>query len=141
MIAACCFLGHLEQAGMHRARIIEAGMIPSPDSYATMIASSRDSTDEALVARDLFEESQAMGVVPNLYLFNTIISKLSKARKAEMALELFGRMKAQGIRPSSVTYGAVINACCRVGDAESAANLFEEMSAQRNFRPRVPPFK
>ncbi|TXT10967.1 hypothetical protein VHUM_01718 [Vanrija humicola] len=140
MIAACCFLGHLEQAGMHRARIIDSGMVPSADAYATMIASSRDSTDDALVARELFEESQSLGVIPNLYLYNTIISKLSKARKAEMALELFAQMKAAHIRPSSVTYGAIINACCRVGDAESAATLFEEMSNQPNFKPRVPPF-
>ncbi|RSH87669.1 uncharacterized protein EHS24_000183 [Apiotrichum porosum] len=140
MITARCYLGHLEQAGMHRARIIEAGMAPTADAYATMIASSRDSTDDALVARELFDESQALGVVPHLYLYNTIISKLSKARKAEVALELFNHMKAAGIRPSSVTYGAVINACCRVGDAESAAVLFEEMSSQPNFKPRVPPF-
>ncbi|BEI85994.1 hypothetical protein CcaverHIS002_0602810 [Cutaneotrichosporon cavernicola] len=140
MIAACCFLGQLEQAGMHRARIIEAGMAPSADAYATMIASSRDSTDDALVARELFDESQSLGVVPHLYLFNTIISKLSKARKAEMALDLFQHMKAAGIRPSSVTYGAVINACCRVGDAESAEMLFDEMVKQPNFKPRVPPF-
>lgn len=140
MIAACCFLGQLEQAGMHRARIIEAGMAPSADAYATMIASSRDSTDDALVARELFDESQSLGVVPHLYLFNTIISKLSKARKAEMALDLFQHMKAAGIRPSSVTYGAVINACCRVGDAESAETLFDEMVKQPNFKPRVPPF-
>jgi pentatricopeptide repeat protein len=141
MIAACCFLGQLEQAGMHRARIIEAGMAPSADAYATMIASSRDSTDDALVARELFDESQSLGVVPHLYLFNTIISKLSKARKAEMALDLFQHMKSAGIRPSSVTYGAVINACCRVGDAESAETLFDEMVKQPNFKPRVPPFK
>lgn len=140
MISACCFLGHLEQAGMHRARIIDAGLTPSADAYATMIASSRDSTDDALVARELFDESQALGVVPHLYLYNTIISKLSKARKAETALELFAHMKAAGVRPSSVTYGAVINACCRVGDEESAVALFDEMSAAKNFRPRVPPY-
>ncbi|WWC99050.1 hypothetical protein V866_005944 [Kwoniella sp. B9012] len=140
MLIACCHLGHLEQAGMHRARIVEAGMAPSADAYATMIASSKDTTDDALVARELFDESQMMGVKPHLYLYNTIISKLSKARKAETALELFGHMKAQGIRPSSVTYGAVINACCRVGDAQSAETLFEEMASQPNFKARVPPF-
>ncbi|KAK8861230.1 hypothetical protein IAR55_002049 [Kwoniella newhampshirensis] len=140
MLIACCHLGHLEQAGMHRARIVEAGLAPSADAYATMIASSKDTTDDALVARELFEESQAMGVKPHLYLYNTIISKLSKARKAEVALELFLRMKEEGIRPSSVTYGAVINACCRVGDAQSAETLFEEMASQPNFRARVPPF-
>ncbi|WVQ94692.1 hypothetical protein IAU59_001772 [Kwoniella sp. CBS 9459] len=140
MLIASCHLGHLEQAGMHRARIVEAGMAPSADAYATMIASSKDTTDDALVAREMFDESQAMGVKPHLYLYNTIISKLSKARKAETALELFKHMKAAGIRPSSVTYGAVINACCRVGDAQSAETLFEEMSSQPNFRARVPPF-
>jgi pentatricopeptide repeat protein len=163
MLNASCFLGHLEQAGAHRARIVQAGMSPSADAYATMIASSKDTTDDALVARELFDESQALGVRPNLYLYNTIISKLSKARKAEVALELFGHMKEAGIRPSSVTYGAVIvsnkrdsfcicvkwfcdaylcqNACCRVGDSESAETLFAEMASQPNFKPRVPPFK
>lgn len=166
MLNASCFLGHLEQAGAHRARIVQSGMAPSADAYATMIASSKDTTDDALVARELFDESQALGVRPNLYLYNTIISKLSKARKAEVALELFGHMKEAGIRPSSVTYGAVIvseiqiaflylhgvvrwfcdayhwqNACCRVGDSESAETLFAEMASQPNFKPRVPPFK
>ncbi|WRT65337.1 uncharacterized protein IL334_002280 [Kwoniella shivajii] len=140
MLIANCHLGYLEQAGMHRARIVESGMAPSADAYATMIASSKDTTDDALVARELFDESQMMGVKPHLYLYNTIISKLSKARKAETALELFKHMKEQGIRPSSVTYGAVINACCRVGDAQSAETLFEEMASQPNFRARVPPF-
>jgi pentatricopeptide repeat protein len=103
-----CHLGNLETAGLHRHRLVERGMGPSADAYATMIACSRDTTDDAQVARELWEESQAMGVVPHLYLYNTVISKLSKARKAEVALEMFAQMKERGVRPSSVTYGAVI---------------------------------
>ncbi|KAK4688166.1 hypothetical protein P7C73_g1943, partial [Tremellales sp. Uapishka_1] len=140
MLIASCHLGHLEQAGLHRARIVDSGHAPSADAYASMIANAKDTTDDVSVARELFDESQRLGVKPHLYLYNTIISKLSKARKAEMALDLFIQLKASGLRPSSVTYGAVINACCRVGDAESAAVLFDEMSAQPNFKPRVPPF-
>ncbi|RSH78908.1 uncharacterized protein EHS24_001831 [Apiotrichum porosum] len=34
MIAARCYLGHLEQAGMHRAPIIEAGLAPTAETYA-----------------------------------------------------------------------------------------------------------
>ena len=49
---------------------------------------------------------------PCVYLFNTIISKLAKARKADFAIQLFHRMKATGFTPSSITYGA---ACARVG--------------------------
>jgi pentatricopeptide repeat protein len=108
MLIAQCHLGHLEQAGLHRHRLVERGMAPSADAYATMISSSKDTTDDAQVARELWEESVMMGVRPHLYLYNTVISKLSKARKAELALEMFGQMKERGVRPSSVTYGAVI---------------------------------
>ena len=108
MLIACCQMGHLEEAGMYRARLVQARQSPSADAYATMIASAKDTTDDALVARELFDESRAMGVRPNLFLYNTIISKLSRARKAEMALELFKAMKESHIKPSSVTYGAVI---------------------------------
>lgn len=141
MLMACCLLGRLEQAGAHRAAILEQNRVPSAESYALMISSAKDTTDDASVARELWEESQNLGVKPTLFLYNTVISKLSRARKAESALDFFKQMKAQGIRPSSVTYGAVINACCRVGDAESAATLFEEMQAIPNHKPRVPPYK
>jgi pentatricopeptide repeat protein len=111
MLISQCHLGNLETAGLHRHRLVERGMAPSADAYATMISSSKDTTDDAQVARELWEESQRMGVVAHLYLYNTVISKLSKARKAEVALEMFAQMKERGVRPSSVTYGAVIVSC------------------------------
>jgi pentatricopeptide repeat protein len=114
MLIATCHLGYLEQAGLHRAQLVEAGYPPGPDAYATMIACAKDTTDDALVARELWDESRAVGVKANMFLYNTIISKLSKARKAEMALELFKHMKVSGIRPSSVTYGAVIVSATRL---------------------------
>lgn len=139
-LIAHCYLGDLEQAGLHRKVIIDSGAAPTADAYAAMISNARDTTDDASVARELWDESQRLGVRPHLFLYNTIISKLSRARKAEAAIELFQRMKAEGVRPSSVTYGAVINACCRVGDVESATTLFEEMQKSPYFRPRVPPY-
>jgi pentatricopeptide repeat protein len=108
MLIATCHLGYLEQAGLHRARLVEAGYPPGPDAYATMIACAKDTTDDALVARELWDESRSLGVKPNIFLYNTIISKLSRARKAEMALELFRHMKEAKVKPSSVTYGAII---------------------------------
>ncbi|KAG8688897.1 hypothetical protein FRC08_011210 [Ceratobasidium sp. 394] len=81
-----------------------------------------------------------LGVPANIFLYNTVISKAARARKAEYALELFHEMRAAGLRPTSVTYGAIIGACCRVGDAETASYLFAEMSSMPNFRPRVPPY-
>ena len=108
MLIAMANAGDLGKAAIHRDRLLQAGAAPSADSYAAMITSAKDTTDDATVALELFEEARRFGVVPNLYLFNILISKLSKARRTHLALSYFEQMKAVGIRPSAVTYGSVI---------------------------------
>jgi pentatricopeptide repeat protein len=105
-----------------------------------MILNMKDTTDDATVALSLFEESQRLGVRPNVYLFNTLISKLSRARRAKEALEYFELMKQYSIVPTSITYGAIINACCKIGDDVAADHLFNEMVTRPDFKPRVPPY-
>ncbi|KAN0062410.1 hypothetical protein ACQY0O_005294 [Thecaphora frezii] len=141
MISAYSHAGNAEAASLHRHRIIAAGGSPTATAYAALIATIRDTTDDAAIAQELFDESQRFGVKPSAYLFNTVISKLSRARKAESALQLFDDMTINhGIRPTSVTYGAVINACTRIGDEERAIQLFNMMESDRSFKPRVPPY-
>jgi len=140
MIIALAHAGHLDAAHMHRFRILEQGGCPSADAYGVLIQNVKDTTDDASAAMTMFQEAVERGVKPNLYLFNNIISKLSKARKADYALELFQQMKDSGIKPSSITYGAVIGACARVGDVLAADSLFNEMVAAPDFKPRVPPY-
>ena len=140
MIIACAHAGEMDAAFRHRDRIIAQGRTPSADAYGSLIECVKDTTDDTSNAMSIYKESQAVGCTPNIYLFNTIISKLAKARKADFALELFQQMKACGTKPSSITYGAVIAACARVGDAMSAEQLFLEMSEQHTFKPRIPPF-
>jgi pentatricopeptide repeat protein len=140
MIIACAHAGDMDAAFQHRDRITGQGGTPSADAYGALIECVKDTTDDTSNAMSIYQESQAIGCTPNIYLFNTIISKLAKARKADFALELFQQMKASGTKPSSITYGAVIAACARVGDAMSAEQLFLEMSEQPNFKPRIPPF-
>lgn len=141
MIVACAHAGDMEAAFQHRDRITSNGGIPSPDAYGSLIECVKDTTDDTSNAMALFNDAQMIGCSPNVYLYNTIISKLAKARKADFALELFQQMKATpGVRPSSITYGAIIAACARVGDAQSAEHLFLEMSSQPNFKPRIPPY-
>ncbi|KAJ7241054.1 hypothetical protein B0H12DRAFT_1189452 [Mycena haematopus] len=141
MIVALAHAGDLEAAHVHRVRILEMGGAPSADAYGALILYVKDTTDDTSNAMALFQEAQVHRVQPNQYLYNNIISKLAKARKADYALELFEQMKASSwAKPSSITYGAVIGACARVGDVQSAENLFAEMMAAPNYRPRVPPF-
>lgn len=129
-----------QRANAHRLRMISANQVPSASAYAALIATIQERTDDAIVAEELFNESQRLGVRPTTYLFNTIISKLSRARKVEQALRLFDTMQTSNLRPSSVTYGAAINACVRTGDEARATQLFAEMEAQPMFQPRVPPY-
>ncbi|KAG9317019.1 hypothetical protein JVU11DRAFT_1201 [Chiua virens] len=141
MIIAYAHGGDMEAAYAHRNRITAAGGVPSPDAYGSLIECVKDTTDDTSNAMALFAECQMLGTRPNVYLYNTIISKLAKARKADFALELFQQMKANtSLRPSSITYGAVIAACARVGDAVAAEQLFAEMASQPNFKPRIPPY-
>ncbi|KAH0839518.1 hypothetical protein J3R83DRAFT_376 [Lanmaoa asiatica] len=141
MIIAYAHGGDMDAAFAHRSRITAAGGVPSPDAYGSLIECVKDTTDDTSNAMALFTECQMLGTKPNVYLYNTIISKLAKARKADFALELFQQMKANtSLRPSSITYGAVIAACARVGDAGAAEQLFAEMTSQPNFKPRIPPY-
>ncbi|KAA1465885.1 hypothetical protein DENSPDRAFT_830571 [Dentipellis sp. KUC8613] len=140
MLLAYAHNGDGVHADMHRMRLLESGATPNSDAYGALIQSVKETTDDTSRAMAYFEESQMRGVKANIYVYNTIISKLAKARKADLAIDFFRRMKADGIVPTSVTYGALIAACCRVGDAQSAETLFEEMASQPNFKPRVPPY-
>jgi pentatricopeptide repeat protein len=140
MIIALAHHGDVDSAHVHRTRILDHGGALTPDAYGALILNIKDTTDDASNAMSLFQESQVRGVVPNQFLYNNIISKLAKARKADHALELFQQMKSSRIQPSSITYGAVIGACARVGDIHSAELLFSEMVQARNFKPRVPPY-
>ncbi|WFD20109.1 hypothetical protein MCAP1_002353 [Malassezia caprae] len=129
-----------ERANRHRLRLIAAKQVPSASAYAALIATIQEHTDDAVVAEELFNESKRLGVRPTTYLYNTVISKLSRARKVDQALHLFEDMRATNLRPSSVTYGAAINACVRTGDEARATALFAEMEQQPTFQPRVPPY-
>ncbi|KAK4057974.1 hypothetical protein OIO90_001193 [Microbotryomycetes sp. JL221] len=140
MIIGLAQAGQLDAIGQHRDRLLQAGAAPSADAYAAMILNMKETTDDAAVALMMFEESQRFNVKPNVYLFNTLISKLSRARRAKQALEYFELMKTFGLQPSSITYGAIINACCKTGDDSSADYLFQEMVSAPGFRPRVPPY-
>ena len=140
MIIALAHAGEVDAAHAHRMRILDNGGTPSADAYGVLILCMKDTTDDASNAMALYQEAEMRNVLPNQYLYNNIISKLSKARKADYALALFQRMKEQRIYPSSITYGAVIGACARVGDVQSAEVLFAEMEAAKNFKPRVPPY-
>lgn len=140
MTAALAHGGEPRLANEHRLKILQAGRVPKADTYGALITVIRDTTDEAMVAEELFDESQRLGARPTVFLYNTVLSKLSRARKAERAMQLFDEMRNRGIQPSSITYGAVLNSCTRTGDEANAERFFAMLESDASFKPKAPPY-
>jgi pentatricopeptide repeat protein len=140
MVGGLAHCGEMDAASVHRARIVTHGGVPSPNAYGALIANIKETTDNASVATELFEEALRLGVQPHEYMFNTYISRLSRARKTEQALAVFAEFKERGLTPTMVTYGAILSGCARVGDTVNAEALFQEMITSGSGVPRIPPF-
>ena len=140
MVCGLAHCGEMDAASVHRTRIVTHGGVPSSNAYGALIANIKDTTDNASVATELFEEARRLGVRPHEYMFNTYISRLSRARKTEQALAVFAEFKERGLSPTMVTYGAVLSGCARVGDTVNAEAIFQEMINSDSGIPRIPPF-
>ncbi|KAK9323167.1 hypothetical protein V1517DRAFT_321263 [Lipomyces orientalis] len=125
-----------------KQKLMDMGTAPNAASYANLILKLKlaGSHDEAAEALALFKESQVFKVAPTTFLYNALLSKLSKARRLKEALFYFDQMEEIGLRRSSVTYGTMISACCRAGDETTAEQLFKQMESARDYKPRIAPF-
>ncbi|BGP31110.1 hypothetical protein JCM10296v2_002874 [Rhodotorula toruloides] len=129
-----------DAAGLSDQSPATARAAPSPETYEAKIAQVDVTDGDAWSAVTLFEEGLRLGVRPNASLFNTLLSKLAKARQAKQAFDYFELMKQYQVRPTPLTYGLVINMCCNVGDDSTATFLFNDMCASPGFQPRAPPY-
>ncbi|CAK7324962.1 unnamed protein product [Dovyalis caffra] len=79
---------------------------------------------QVTIARLFFNQVQ----IPNLILWNAMISGYVKNGYAEEAVELFRRMISQNIRPDSITVTSSIAACAQIGSLELARWMDEYIS-------------
>ena len=142
MIVANAFNRNFSDARYYQQELMKLGVAPDSDAFAAYIVNLNvtDTNDEATEALALFHEAKSLGVRPSTFLYNTLISKLAKARRSDDALYYFHEMRANGVAPSSVTFGTIINACCRVGNETLAIKYFNEMEADQFFVPRIAPY-
>ncbi|KAG5928798.1 hypothetical protein E4U42_007983 [Claviceps africana] len=143
MIGSCLAMGNRSRAEQYHQELLEMGATPSANTYGLYITTLKDSTrsfDEASEAVRIFHRAKTEGVEPTSFLYNALIGKLGKARRAEDCLFYFSEMRALGIKSTSVTYGTIVNALCRVSDEKLAVDLFEEMEAMPNYKARPAPF-
>ena len=142
MIIANAFNGNFSDARFHQQELQNLGVAPDADAFAAYIVNlnGTDTNDEATEALAFFHQAKSLGVQPSTFLYNTLISKLAKARRSDDALYYFHEMRINGLTPSSVTFGTVVNACCRVGHEALALKYFNEMESDVMYVPRIAPY-
>ena len=71
------------------------------------------------------------GLLLNVHIYSSAISKLGKARQLKLALQLFADMAVAGISPNNFTYSSIIDACAKAEPAqgEKAVELLDQMTA------------
>ncbi|KAL8088114.1 pentatricopeptide repeat-containing protein At3g12770 [Apium graveolens] len=83
---------------------------------------------ELVVAKSLFDQME----VPNVMLWNAMISGFAKNGCAEEAIELFWNMLSKEIKPDSITIRLAILACAHAGSLEQARCMDEFITSSDN---------
>lgn len=120
--------------------LLDLGVFPDATGYGQLIAGSPDNEEGVENALKLFHEARSNNVFLNTFIYNVLLSKLSKARRFEEAIYYFKDMDSTNIRKNNVTYGTIINACTRCNNESFARALFKEMESSPYYSPKVAPF-
>lgn len=76
-----------------------------------------------------FDEMKAMGLVPDIVLYNCIISTCGQANQIERAFQVAAEMESNGMKPTHRTFLALLNACGTAGRVEEANGVVQRMAA------------
>ena len=96
---------------------------------------SADTPEETkCFALKLMQKFKDIEFMPNLYLYNGIISGFCRAEQMWDAYDHFEKMQREGVHPNEVTYTILIDGHIRSGDIDSAIELFNKMNAD-GFAP------
>ncbi|KAK3040078.1 hypothetical protein RJ639_027804 [Escallonia herrerae] len=80
-------------------------------------------------ALKLIQKIKYTTFMPNLYLYNCIISGLCWSDRMQDAYDHLDLMEREGVRPNEVTFTILIGGHNRFGESDRAIGLFNEMNA------------
>uniref|UniRef100_A0A2P2IZ35 DYW domain-containing protein n=1 Tax=Rhizophora mucronata TaxID=61149 RepID=A0A2P2IZ35_RHIMU len=111
--------------------VIKMGLEFEPDLLISLTAMYAK-CGQVMVARWFFHQVE----IPNLILWNAMISGYAKNGYAEEAVELFHQMNMRKIRLDSITLTSSISACAQVGSVE-LARWMDDYVSNSQFRNDV----
>ena len=120
LIGACATNGEDVKALELYHDMIANGIPPSLRTYVGLIVSLSRSHDgsRADEAEKLFNTAIDDGVMPNEFLFTSLMDAQVKAHRADSAFATYDRMLKANVKLTSVTFGCVLHACWVCEDPE-----------------------
>lgn len=82
---------------------------------------------EATKALELFTEARERGLVPNEYVYGSLIATLSKLEHLDQAFKVLEMVKYQGLEPNCKMYTSLIVGCYKLDQYDRAFEVFMEM--------------
>ncbi|KAK6267273.1 hypothetical protein QUC31_018110 [Theobroma cacao] len=104
------------------------GVQPTRDTFQALIIGTMRGArlQDALYFRD---EMKAMGLVPEVALYNHLISTCGKCKNSDLAIQILEEMKRYDVKPNGQTYVALLNACAAAGRLDRVLAIVRDMTA------------
>ncbi|KAI4356048.1 hypothetical protein L6164_000100 [Bauhinia variegata] len=99
--------------------------------------SSLSPAEMTSLAMKLIEKIKGVKFMPNLYLYNCIISGFCRAQRFHDAYNIWKLMQKEGVHPNQVSYTILIDGHVRSGDIDSAVRLFNTTNAEGCVPDRI----
>ncbi|KDP46389.1 hypothetical protein JCGZ_10229 [Jatropha curcas] len=104
------------------------GIQPTRDTFHSLIVGTMKGSrlHDAFYFR---EQMKGMGLVPDVTLYNFLISTCGKCKNSDQAVKLLEEMKIYEVKPNGQTYVCLLNACAAAGRLDRVRAIVRDMTA------------
>ncbi|KAH8151630.1 uncharacterized protein LAJ45_04252 [Morchella importuna] len=112
------------------------GLTPTVYSYGHLLKAHSQQSD-VQAATNAIQEMHALGIIPNLVVYTTLIQTCINRNQLETAWQIFNliKLKSASTAPDAETYTLMIHACAINGEVERALDLYTDMTTRRGLEP------
>ncbi|RVW29402.1 Pentatricopeptide repeat-containing protein, mitochondrial [Vitis vinifera] len=104
------------------------GVQPSRDIFHSLIVG----TMKGARLQDSFffiDQMKTMGLVPDVALYNFLVSTCGKCKNSDQAIHILEEMKKNEVKPTGQTYICLLNACAASGRTDRVYAIVRDMTA------------
>ncbi|XP_042498455.1 pentatricopeptide repeat-containing protein At4g35850, mitochondrial [Macadamia integrifolia] len=104
------------------------GVQPTRDTFHSLIIGTMKGArlQDAFFFRD---EMKSMGLLPDVSLYNFLISTCGKCKNSDPAVHILEEMKRNEVKPNGQTYICLLNACAATGRLDRVYAIVRDMTA------------